>query len=115
MGQALELVREALAAFARGDLDRALEFADPEIVSVRVPPLPDPQTYHGVEGVLQMYADWTADFNEFEMEAMEFTEDGDRVIAEMVQRGTGRASGVPIEGRFWLAYTVAGGRITRQD
>jgi ketosteroid isomerase-like protein len=115
MDQALELVREALAAFARGEFDRALEFADPDIVSVRVPPLPDPQTYHGIEGVLRMYADWTADFDEFEMEPVEFTEDGDRVIAEMVQRGTGKASGVTVVGRFWLAYTVAGDRITRQD
>jgi ketosteroid isomerase-like protein len=115
MGANTELVREALEAFARGEVDRALEYAHPEIVSERVPPIPDPQTYHGVAGVLQMYADWTADFDEFEMEPVEFEEAGDRVIVEMVQRGTGKASGVPVVGRFWLAYTVAGGRITRQD
>ena len=82
---------------------------------VRVPPLPDAQLYDGIAGVMQMYADWTADFEEFEMNPVEFTEMGDRVIVEMIQRGTGRASGVTIEGRFWLVYTVARGRITRQD
>jgi ketosteroid isomerase-like protein len=115
MGANSDLVREALTAFARGEFDQALEFADPEIVSERVPPIPDPQTYHGIDGVLQMYADWTADFDEFEMEPVQFEEAGDRVIVEMVQRGTGKASGVPVVGRFWLTYTVAGGRITRQD
>jgi ketosteroid isomerase-like protein len=115
MGENTELVRAALEAFARGEFDQALEFAHPEIVSERVPPIPDAQTYHGIDGVLQMYADWTADFDEFEMEPVEFEETGDRVIVEMVQRGTGKASGVPVVGRFWLAYTVAQGRITRQD
>ena len=60
MGQNTELVREAIAAFVRGEVDRALDFADPEVICRRVPPLPDPQTYHGIEGILQMYADWTA-------------------------------------------------------
>jgi ketosteroid isomerase-like protein len=115
MGQNLELVREALAAFLRGEVDRALEFADPDVVSFRSPPLPDPQTYHGVEGVLQMYEDWTAEFGQFDMEIVEYTELGDRVVVEMLQRGTGRASGAQVSGRFWFVYTVARGRITRQD
>jgi ketosteroid isomerase-like protein len=115
MGRNTELVRVALDAFMRGEVERALEYADPEIVSERVAPIPDPQIYHGIEGVLRMYADWTADFDEFEMDPVEFEEDGDRVVVEMIQRGTGKASGVPVIGRFWLVYTVAGGRITRQD
>jgi ketosteroid isomerase-like protein len=110
-----DLVREAFSAFMSGDVDRALAATHPDVISVRAAPLPDPQTYHGREGILQMYADWTADFEEFEMNPVEFTEIGDRVIVEMIQRGTGRASGVTIEGLFWLVYTVAGGRITRQD
>jgi ketosteroid isomerase-like protein len=111
----LELVREALAAFLRGELDRAFEFAHPDMVSFRAPPLPDPQTYRGIEGVLQMYADWTADFEEFEMEVAELVDAGDRVIVEMIQRGVGKASGALVEGRFWFVYTVADGRIARQD
>jgi ketosteroid isomerase-like protein len=115
MGRNLELVQEALSAFQRGEVDRALEFADPDVVSFRAPPLPDAQTYHGLEGVLQMYADWTAEFGEFDMEVLEYTELGDRVVVEMLQRGTGRASGAEVSGRFWFVYTVVGDRIARQD
>jgi ketosteroid isomerase-like protein len=111
----LELVREALAAFQRGEVQRALEFAHPDMVSFRAPPLPDPQTYHGVEGVLQMYDDWTAEFGHFEMEIVEYTDTGDRVVVEMIQRGTGRASGAAVEGRFWFVYTLVDGLIVRQD
>ena len=111
----VDLVREGLGAFLRGDVERALSFAHPEIVSFRAPPLPDPQTYHGTAGLLEMYADWTRDFDEFEMEPIEFSEIGDSVVVEIINRGTGRASGVEVVGRFWFVYTVNGGRVVRQD
>ena len=115
MSENIELVREGLEAFLDGDLDRALELAHPDIVSTRTAPLPDPQTYHGFDGLVQMWADWTADFDEFEMESVEFAEVGDRVIVEMINRGTGKASGVVVDGRFWFAYTLAGGKVVRLD
>lgn len=115
MGRNLELVREALLAYLSGERERALELAHPDMVSFRAPPLPDPQTYHGREGVDQMYADWTADFGEFDMEVVEYTEVGDRVVVEMLQHGTGRASGAAVSGRFWFVFTVSEGKIARQD
>ena len=33
----------------------------------------------------------------------------------MIQRGTGRASGAKVEGRFWLVYTLAGSLIVRLE
>ena len=111
----VDLVREAFDAFMRGEVDRALESADPDIICVRAPPIPDPQTYHGIDGVLQMYADWTTDFDDFEMEALDYDEVGDRVFVEVIQRGRGKASGVMVVGRFWFVYTVAEGKVTRMD
>jgi ketosteroid isomerase-like protein len=115
MSANVDLVREAFDAFMRGEVDRALESADPDIICVRAPPIPDPQTYHGIDGVLQMYADWTTDFDDFEMEALDYDEVGDRVFVEVIQRGRGKASGVMVVGRFWFVYTVAEGKITRMD
>jgi ketosteroid isomerase-like protein len=115
MSANLDAVREGLAAWAGGDVERALTFAHPEVVSVRAAPLPDPQTYHGRDGMLQMYADWTTDFAEFEMHAAGFEEVGEQVIVEMVQRGVGKASGVEVMGRFWFLYTLAGGLVLRQE
>jgi ketosteroid isomerase-like protein len=98
----VELVRQGLEAFFVGDLERAMSSVHPDAVALRAPPLPDPQTYHGIEGVLQMYADWTTDFGEFEMAAGEFIDAGDRVAAEVFQRGRRQASGAVVEGRFWF-------------
>jgi ketosteroid isomerase-like protein len=111
----VDLVREATEAFLSGDFDRAREFTDPAIVVVRPPPFPDPQTYHGFDGVVAMWADWTADFDDFEMKTLESEDLGERVLVEVVQRGRGKASGVTVEGRFWFLYGLAGGKITRLE
>ena len=116
MSQAnIELVRRGLDAFARGDREEMRATVHPGIVAVRTPPFPDPQTHHGLDGVLRMYADWTADFMNFEMWTGDFVAGDDRVVVEVFQRGEGRASGALVEGHFWFVYTVADGRITRLD
>lgn len=111
----VEIVRDAFAAFRAGDIERAFAHAAPDGVTVRAAPLPDPRTYHGREGTVQAFIDWTADFDEFEMTTGEMIDAGERVVAEIFQRGTGRASGVPVEGHFWFVYTFAGGLIVRQE
>jgi ketosteroid isomerase-like protein len=111
----VELVREAIAAFAREDFRVAGSFVHPDVVSIRNPPLPDPQTYRGMDGVLQMYADWTAEFGDFEMEVGETAASGPHVVVELVQQAKGRASGALVEGSFWAVYTVTDGKISRQD
>jgi ketosteroid isomerase-like protein len=111
----VELVRECWAAFLRGDLEGALARVHPEVVTFRAPPLPDVRTYHGVEGLLEAYADWTANFVEFEMSTGKFMTVGDRVVVEICQRARGQASGALVMGRFWFVYTVADGKVIRQD
>lgn len=72
----VELIREAIAAFIRGDTTTALAAVRADAVTFRAPPLPDSQTYYGPEGVLQAWADWTADVGQFEMSTREFVDAG---------------------------------------
>ncbi len=111
----VELVREGLAAFMAGDLERVFELVHSDVVTFRRPPLPGPQTFHGREGLVEVFEDWTADFAEFEWGNGEPIDADDQVVVEMFQRGKGRASGVEVEGRFWFVYTVSEGKIARQD
>jgi ketosteroid isomerase-like protein len=116
MSEDVDRVRKGLGAWREGDVETALAMAHPEIVSVRAAPLPDPQTYHGHEGILQMFADWTTDFEEFEMFPDEVEDLGQgRVLVLMVQRGTGRASGVEVVGRFWFLFVLRDGLAIRQE
>lgn len=76
--QNVQLVREGLAAFLGGDVERALNTTHPDVVTFRAPPLPEAQAYHGIDGVLQAYSDWTADFGEFVTATGEFIDAGER-------------------------------------
>ena len=111
----MAVVRRALEAFPGGDFDAALETVSPKIVSVRNPPLPDQQISYGPDGVQQMWADWTTDFDRFEMWVGEVADVRGRVILEARQPGTGRSSGVEVEGRFWFLFTVDDGTISSMD
>jgi ketosteroid isomerase-like protein len=113
--ESIELVRAGWDAFVRGDMEGALARVHPDVVTYRAPPLPDARTYHGIEGLLEAYADWTADFVEFEMSPGKFIGVGDRVVVEICQRARGQASGALVMGRFWFVYTVADGQVIRQD
>jgi ketosteroid isomerase-like protein len=109
----VEIVRRGHEAFERGDLTVALDSLDPEIVSYVAPPLPDPSEYRGREGFLQMFANWTEGFDDYVQHAEEYVEAGDHVIVRVYQRGTGTASGVPVERAFWFLHTLRDGRLVR--
>jgi ketosteroid isomerase-like protein len=109
----VEVVRRGHEAFERGDLTAMLELLDHEVVSYVAAPLPDPGEYHGPEGLLQMFANWTEGFDEYVQRAEEYIEAGDHVIAGVYQRGTGTQSGVPVERRFWFLHTLRKGKLVR--
>jgi ketosteroid isomerase-like protein len=109
----VEVVRSCWAAFNRGDLEGALEAADPDVVTHRHEP--EDATWHGPDGVLNALADWTAGFDHFELKVGDFIDAGDRVLALAHQTATGKLSGAPVEADFWFVFTVIEGRITEFD
>jgi ketosteroid isomerase-like protein len=111
----IDLVMEGLEAFLSGNVGRALELAHPDVTTFRAPPLPDAQTYEGRRGIVEAYLDWTTDFEDFQVSPQEVLGTGDVVVVEARQRGRGRSSGAPVEGRFWSVYTVEGGKVSRWE
>ena len=117
MSQAdVDLIRAGYEDFYRGDLAALLEKVDPEVVTERLAPLPDPGVYHGHEGMLKALADWTEDFEDFDMRAAEVTDvGGGRLVVKILQRARGKGSGAEVEGEFWFVHENAGGRLVRLD
>ena len=111
--ESMEIVRRGHEAFQRGDLTAMLELLDPEVVSYVAAPLADPGEYHGPDGFLEMFANWTEGFDNYVQEAEEYIEAGDHVIARVFQHGTGTLSGVPVERRFWFLHTLREGKLVR--
>ena len=111
-----ELVRgivEGLQAL-RDDLDPGRRF-DPitdESVLVPATPVPGRAAYHGLGGVLEFIATWTAPFDSWKVRLDEAIEvDENRVVALMYQSGYGKGSGVRVELRFGGLFEFDGGTV----
>ena len=106
----VEIVRAALEAFRRGDVDEALEHIHPDMVSRRTDP--DDAVFHGRDGLLALMADWTEGFEEWSYRAEEFFDAGDQVVVRLHQWGRGKGSGVMVDGDYWLTYVFQEGSVT---
>ena len=82
----VEIVRQGFdaweAAWNSGtdDLGALLMIFDPDLVTRRLAPMPDPGEWHGLEGMLTVLTEWTDTFDEFTMRGEEYTDAGDQVI-----------------------------------
>ena len=106
----VEVVRRAFEAWDAGNLSGLLALLDNDLVTRRLPPMADPGTWHGTEGMLEMVAEWMEAFDEFKMKAEEFIDAGDHVVVPVAQAGRGSDSGVPVTATFWFVYGVRDGK-----
>jgi ketosteroid isomerase-like protein len=112
----VEILRRGFEAFVPGDFDSALADVHEDFVATRVAPLPDITPYYGPEGLLQIFVDWTADFDEFEMSPEEFIDaNAEQVVIRQRQRAVGARSGVPIEAEFWFVNTMRERKLLRLE
>jgi len=111
----VERVRATFEAFGRGDLRAALEHVRLEVRTHRIAPLPDPKTYTGPAGVLMAWGEWSAPFEELELEVGELIDAGDSVVAEIRERGRRKDSGELVEGQRWFVCTFYEGDLVQWD
>lgn len=93
----VESVRDAMEAFNGRDIDRLLEFADPEVEWHPPAELPGTSVYHGHDGVRQAIADMLDAFGDLRAESQRFIDADDRVVALYRWRGRGSASGIAVD------------------
>jgi len=117
----VEIVRQGFdvweAAWGSGtdDLGALLAIFDDDMVTRRLAPMPDPGTWHGLEGMLAVLTEWTDTFDEFTMKGEEFIDAGDQVIVRVAQEGRGDDSGVPVTGTFWFVLGVGNRKVVSLD
>ena len=69
--------------------------------------------YRGHEGAIKSLVDWTEDIDDFKVVPEEFLDNGDYVVVRTRQTGSGKSSGVPMEGLFWFVCQVGEGKVVR--
>jgi ketosteroid isomerase-like protein len=109
----IERVQVALERFAAtGEpawdaLDEQVEVYDHDILDAGV--------YRGHAGFKRWLEDWAAAWAKFSMELEEFRESGDRVLAFVRQRATGKGSGVELERQDGMVFELRDEKIVRVD
>jgi ketosteroid isomerase-like protein len=111
----VDVVRNSYEAFNRGDIEAALDAMHPEIEwQTYIVPGPGGGTYHGREGVRQLWADARGVFGDFRNEPERFFDvPPDRVVAFVRVCGVGRESGAPVEARIAHVITLRDGMAFR--
>ena len=113
----VEIVRRSFDAWGRGGVDTALEFLDPDVEWRVRADLPDAATYHGHDGIRQLFARFEEVLEDMGYEAQEYIDAGNRVVVPLHWWGRGRLSGVEVaerQGETWV-LTVRDGRITEVE
>jgi ketosteroid isomerase-like protein len=106
-------LRAAYEAIGREGIDdvQAWDLISEDIVIRDRPEAPDPQTYHGREGVREALAASDDSFEEFTLHPVDMIGVGNRHVVVVLQMaGRGRGSGVPVEERIAHLWTVDSGK-----
>jgi ketosteroid isomerase-like protein len=110
----VELAREGLAAYERGDIDAVLALLDSEIEVTVSPMLPNPEGGSSHDEFLAWIARWEEAWDSFTSDVLSIELVDDRhVIAHVRQRGVGAGSGVAVEMEVFWMFEWDGEKTTR--
>jgi ketosteroid isomerase-like protein len=111
----IKTIRDAAAAFDRGDVDAWLEYLADDIDYRAIEGAPDdPGPMHGKDAVRAYAQDWLEMFGEFRSEPVELIDAGeDRVIAVTKISGRAKLSGVETDLTYAALYTIRDGKVAR--
>jgi len=110
----VELIRRAFDAYTAGDIEAVLALCAEDIVITQAPEVPvgEPQQ-HGHEGVLEAFALWPEQWDDFRIEIQRVVADpDDYVVVSTLQSGRGKQSGVEVVGEFIFVYAFRDGLIS---
>jgi ketosteroid isomerase-like protein len=109
----VELAQKALGRFiATGEPAWDLTHGDVEVYDHDIM---DGEDYRGHAGVVRWLEDWSSAWSEFTMEPEEFIDAGDRVVAVVRMRATGRSSGLVLDRQDAVVQELRDGMIVRLD
>jgi hypothetical protein len=111
-----EFARSYIDAYRRGDLDWLLEHADPEVVIVQVPEIPDARTYTGREGLVDALLDWPRQWQDFHIEPRRvFSPDGEHLIVVALHSGRPPSVDLEVEAEIVFLFGIHEEVLTRWE
>jgi uncharacterized protein len=112
----VELVRRLNDVFNERSFVENGDLLDPHMVwDMSRVPLPDAAAFTGRLGLLEFLDAWTESFASERIEEEEIVDSGDQVLVVVHHSGRGRTSGIEVDQRFAMVWTVRDGRAVRMD
>jgi uncharacterized protein len=111
----VEIVRRIFDAWATGDMRAGFDDFDEHIVFVATPDLPAFGVFFGRDAVRNFMKDFLEQWERFTVEAKHIEAVGDTVLAQAVQHGKARASGIEGDVSLFMLFTFRGNKIVRYE
>ena len=107
----VEAVRRAFEAAAEGDVGVWFQSADPDIRVYPRPAEPDAaDEYRGFDGLMDYLTNWYSQWDEYEVEPVEFTDAGEHVLVQVREHGRVERTGVEVEEVFSHSFVLRDGK-----
>jgi ketosteroid isomerase-like protein len=108
----VEIVRDAHNALKGGNIDALIRLCDPAFRLDMSDRVFNPAVYEGHDGIRRFYSDVWDVWESVTWEPEKFLQSSDRVIALLRESVKGRGSGVEVERRTAMLWTIRGDRLT---
>jgi ketosteroid isomerase-like protein len=108
-----ELIRQGYDAWNQGDWARMEAFVAPDFEVDATDRVLNPDHYAGIEGFRRLAAEMAEVWDSWEIEPLEFVENGELVFVAHRVRARGKGSGVEVEQTYWSVWTVRDGKGAR--
>jgi ketosteroid isomerase-like protein len=114
--QNVELVRKLLDIYNERSFEENAHLIDPDFVwDVSRLQLPDGASYTGRSEFRNFVEAWQEGFAAERVEAREILDGGDHVVVIIHHRGRGKISGIEVDQRYAMVWTLRDGRAVRMD
>jgi uncharacterized protein len=112
----VELVKRAYEAFDSGDMQSAVELFDAGVEIDVSRTNPEGRVYQGIEGFLELMAQWLGTWDDYTLELLELIDAGESgVVAVMRERGKIKGSESWTEHIRGVVWTVSDTRIAKYE
>lgn len=115
VSESIEIVRRAFDAVRRGDHAVAASCFGPDAEWHNTASFPGPAVIVGVRAIIEFHAELSATMDAEGEQVEEVRAVGDRVAMAVRTRASGKSSGVPVDVRWALVYTLLDERVERVD
>jgi ketosteroid isomerase-like protein len=106
-------VQSIYERWAEGDFGATFDLLDQDVVFVIPPEFPDAGKYLGSDAIAEYTRGFLEPWTRITIEAEELLPAGDSVVASVLQRGVGDASGAETELRYLQLWTFRGEVVIR--